>query len=288
MKSLKDIKEQIQSIRKIQKITRAMQNVAASKIFVTKKRKEATFCYANKVSEVLQHLLSYQNTKNQLGYFKDNLHSKGIGYLILSSDHGLCGSLNTNLFQLVLEHNKQFGKKTFFWSLFGDQARNFFEKRKGILVNAISGLGEMPNVVEVVKKGRELLKLYRIKKLSRVFIAHNQLTDLAFQPKIKQLLPFEGLEISEIKREECECEPNIAQLTEELILRYLEAQIFQTVVENIASEQVARMLAMQSATDNTVIMIKNLQVIYHKIRQELITTEISEIVGGAEALLGVK
>ena len=112
-----------------------MQNVAASKVFMTKKRKEATFCYANKVSEVLQHLLSYQNATNQLRYFKDNLYSKGVGYLILSSDHGLCGGLNTNLFQLVLDHNKQFNKKTFFWSLFGDQARNFFEKREGRLLN---------------------------------------------------------------------------------------------------------------------------------------------------------
>ncbi len=289
MKSLKEIKEQIQGILKIQKITRAMQNIAASKMFVTKKRKEATACYANKVSEVLEHLLSSEHAISNLAYLKNNLdQGAGVGYLILSSDHGLCGGLNDGLFQVVLEHKKQFASKELFWSLFGNQARIFFEKQQGTIVNSIVDLGEMPNVSEVVKKGREFLKLYRDGQLSKVFIAFNHLKNLNFQPTIRQLLPFEPMKKDKQKQAEYQYEPNITQLTEELILRYLEAQIFQTVVENIASEQVARMLAMQSATDNTITMIKDLRAIYHQIRQELITTEITEIIGGSEALVGVK
>jgi F-type H+-transporting ATPase subunit gamma len=286
MSSSREIKTQILSIGKIQKITGAMQNVAASKMRRAQQHMITTMPYAEKIREVVSHVAGSQH-EYQHPYLRAHEQIKKVGYIVVSTDRGLCGGLNLNLFKMALEQANGFQKQgvDVEWCLFGKKAHIFF---RGIIANVVahvSNLGDVPKVSDLLGAIKVMLDAYNAEKLDRLFIVHNEFVSTMVQkPIITQLLPL--LELNEGKGYNYSYiyEPEPKSLLDTLMMRYIETQVYQAVVDNMACEQVARMLAMKNATDNSKEIIEDLQLMYNKVRQAAITREIAEIVGGADAV----
>ena len=286
MASGKEIKGKIGSIKNTQKITSAMEMVAASKMKKAQERMASGRPYAQNMLKVIGHIAN-GNLEYRHPYLEER-EVKRVGYIVISTDRGLCGGLNTNEFKLVTQDVKKWreqGVEVDFAAL-GSKACSFFNRFGGKLLAAESGLGDKPSVSDVVGVVRVMLKAYDEGQIDRVFLVFNDFVNTMTQkPVINQLLPLPKSEDEEYQhRWDYIYEPDPKEILEALMVRYIESQVYQGVVENAASEQAARMVAMKAATDNAGNLIDELQLIYNKARQAAITQEISEIVSGAAAV----
>ena len=286
MASGKEIKGKIGSIKNTQKITSAMEMVAASKMKKAQERMASGRPYAQNMLKVIGHIAN-GNLEYRHPYLEER-EVKRVGYIVISTDRGLCGGLNTNEFKLVTQDVKKWreqGVEVDFAAL-GSKACSFFNRFGGKLLAAESGLGDKPSVSDVVGVVRVMLKAYDEGQIDRVFLVFNDFVNTMTQkPVSNQLLPLPKSEDEEYQhRWDYIYEPDPKEILEALMVRYIESQVYQGVVENAASEQAARMVAMKAATDNAGDLIDELQLIYNKARQAAITQEISEIVSGAAAV----
>ena len=286
MSGAKQIRTQIASIKNTQKITSAMEMVAASKMKKAQERMASGRPYAQNMLKVIGHIAN-GNLEYRHPYLEER-EVKRVGYIVISTDRGLCGGLNTNEFKLVTQDVKKWreqGVEVDFAAL-GSKACSFFNRFGGKLLAAESGLGDKPSVSDVVGVVRVMLKAYDEGQIDRVFLVFNDFVNTMTQkPVINQLLPLPKSEDEEYQhRWDYIYEPDPKEILEALMVRYIESQVYQGVVENAASEQAARMVAMKAATDNAGNLIDELQLVYNKARQAAITQEISEIVSGAAAV----
>lgn len=287
MSSPKEIKNQVLSIKKIQKITDAMQKVAASKMRRAHQKMASSMPYATKIHEVIKHIAS-STAEYHDPILQDRDQINRVGYIVISTDRGLCGGLNINLFKMVLEHAENFHKQDIEadWCLFGGKVEGLFHTLTANVVAQASNLGESPKITDLVGSVKVMLDAYKNNQIDRLFIAHNEfISTMVQKPIITQLLPLQKLDNNNIKYQwDYIYEPSPKLLLNTLIIRYIETQVYQAIVDNIACEQVARMMAMQNATSNAKELIDDLQLMYNKARQASITQEIAEIIGGAEAV----
>lgn len=284
MSSPKEIKNQVLSIKKIQKITDAMQKVAASKMRLAHQKMERSMPYAIKICDVIKHIAS--SAKHGGPILQERKQVRRVGYIVVSTDRGLCAGLNTNLFKMAIEHSEVFRKKDIEsdWCLFGSKAEGFFHTTTANIIANISNLGESPKVDSLVGNIKVMLDAYKYEQIDRLFIAHNNfISTMVQKPIITQILPLPKMDRAKYQWDYI-YEPSPELLLDTLITRYVETQVYQAVVDNIACEQVARMMAMKNATDSAKELINDLQLMYNKARQAAITQEIAEIIAGAEAV----
>ncbi|WP_148252343.1 F0F1 ATP synthase subunit gamma [Aidingimonas lacisalsi] len=294
MAAAKEIRSQIGSIKNTQKITSAMEMVAASKMRKAQERMKASHPYARQIRNVVSHVAG-ANPEYRHDYMIER-EAKRVGFIVVSSDRGLCGGLNANLFKQVLKEAKAWrdeGAELEFCAL-GTKASAFFSKYGGQLVAARNGLGEAPEIEDLIGSIKILLESYDEGRLDRLFVVHNEFVNTMTQkPVVRQLLPLstemgdDDMDNEDDSRPgswDYLYEPDPKVLLDRLLVRFIESQVYQAVVENVACEQAARMIAMKSATDNAGNMIDELELVYNKARQAAITQEISEIVGGAAAV----
>ena len=286
MANTKEVRKQIASIKSTQKITSAMEMVAASKIRKTQSEMQLGRPYSEKIKEVISHIATSSSEYSHPFY--ENRDAKKACFIVVSSDKGLCGGLNINLFKTTLKAVKELQDQgvEVDLCLVGAKAASFFKSVGGNVVAAKAHLGDEFNAADLIGTVKVMLDAFDEGKLDRLFVVNNKFVNtMTQQPTIAQLLPLEADEGEEFTTHwDYIYEPDDAALLEGLLMRYVESQVYQGLVENNACEQAARMIAMKSATDNAGDMIDGLQLIYNKARQASITQELSEIVSGASAV----
>ena len=282
----KEIRVKIQSIKNTQKITRAMEMVAASKMRKAQDRMRASRPYAEKMRNVVGHL-AHAHPEYRHPYMQER-EIKRVGFIIISSDRGLCGGLNSNLFRQVVAQMRQWHDQKIEIDLctIGNKANGFFARLRGNIVAQASHLGDAPQIADLIGTVKVMLDAYQEGTIDRLFLISNDFVNTMTQrPTLQQLLPIPPSEDESLKHHwDYLYEPEAKEVLDALLTRYIESLVYQGVVENLACEQAARMVAMKSASDNAGTFIKELQLIYNKARQAAITQEISEIVGGAAAV----
>lgn len=282
----KEIKTKIGSIKNTQKITNAMEMVAASKMKKAQERMEQSRPYADAIRNVIGHIA--QGDLDFTHPYLEEREVKRVGYIVISTDRGLCGGLNANEFKAVLRDVQQWDEKgvEVSFAAVGNKATGFFKRITGSLESQASGLGDAPTVNAVIGTVAVMLKAFDEGKIDRLFLVYNKFVNTMTQePVINQLLPLPKSD--EAKREyswDYIYEPDAKTILSTLMKRFVESQVYQGIVDNTASEQAARMVAMKAATDNAGELIDDLQLVYNKARQAAITQEISEIVSGAGAV----
>ncbi|MCQ4272380.1 MULTISPECIES: F0F1 ATP synthase subunit gamma [Pseudomonas] len=286
MAGAKEIRSKIASIKSTQKITSAMEKVAVSKMRRAQQRMAASRPYAERIRQVIGHLANAN--PEYLHPFMIEREVKRVGYIVVTSDRGLAGGLNTNLFKaLVKDMSAQREKSAEIdLAVIGGKGASFFRSYGGNVVAAISNLGEAPSINDLIGSVKVMLDAYLEGRIDRLYVVSNKFVNTMTQkPTVEQLIPLVAEDSQELKHHwDYLYEPDAKQLLEGLLVRYVESQVYQAVVENNAAEQAARMIAMKNATDNAGDLISELQLIYNKARQAAITQEISEIVGGAAAV----
>jgi F-type H+-transporting ATPase subunit gamma len=286
MAGAKEIRTKIASIKSTQKITKAMQVVAASKMRKAQDRMLATRPYAEKIQNVISHL-AHAHPEYHHPYLAER-EAKRVGLIIISTDQGLCGGLNINLFKSVIATMKQWEADglQLDLTLIGSKSAAFFKRLGKNIASSATHLGDAPSIVELIGTIKVMLDAYEDGKIDRLYLAHNQFVNTMTQsPVIKQLIPVHGEVEKELETHwDYIYEPDSKPVMDALMIRYIESLVYQGVVENVACEQGARMVAMKAATDNAGSLIDELQLVYNKARQTAITQEISEIVGGAAAV----
>ncbi|SPP31836.1 ATP synthase gamma chain [Arsenophonus endosymbiont of Aleurodicus floccissimus] len=287
MADAKEIRSKIGSVQNTQKITKAMEMVAASKMRKTQERMAASRPYAETMRSVISHL-ALGNLEYKHLYLKER-DVKRIGYLIISTDRGLCGSLNINLFKKLLTEMKMWTNKSvqIDLALIGSKAVSFFNSVGGNIVAQVTGMGDDPSLSDLIGTVKIMLEAYDEGCLDKLYVVTNKFVNTMTQvPTITQLLPLPAGDDETLKKKSWDYlyEPDPKILMDTLLRRYIESQVYQSVVENLASEQAARMVAMKAATDNGGNLIKELQLVYNKARQTSITQELTEIVSGAAAV----
>jgi F-type H+-transporting ATPase subunit gamma len=287
MAQAREIRSKISSIKNTQKITRAMELVAASKMRRAQDRMRRSRPYAAKIRKVIRHVAA-SSSEYRHPYLEARAEIKRVGYIIVTSDRGLCGGLNINLFRAVLADMKKWDSKNVGVDLclVGRKGTQFFKRFGGKVVGATEHLGDAPLVQDLVGVVKVMLDSFDEGKIDAVFIVSNEFVNTMKQdPTIRQLLPLPADEKELQGQWDYIYEPDSAkELLGELLVRYIESQVYQSVIENIACFQAAQMVAMKSATENAGNLIKDLQLIYNKARQANITREISEIIAGAQAV----
>lgn len=287
MAGAKEIRSKIASIKKTQKITRAMEMVAASKMRKTQERMRASRPYAHKINQVVKHLArSHSEYRHN---FLEQREIKRVGLIVVSTDRGLCGGLNANLFKKATQFIKGWQDQDIPVDLcvIGRKGDAFFKRTGGNILAYVDQLGDAPSLDVLVGSVKVMLDAYVEGKIDALHIVYNEFVNTMTQKaQTQQLLP---LPMSEEDKDmehywDYIYEPEAKDLIEQLLSRYIELQVYQAVVENIACEQAAKMIAMKSASDNAGDLIKEFQLAYNKARQAAITQELSEIVGGASAL----
>ncbi|MGY3945078.1 F0F1 ATP synthase subunit gamma [Aeromonas tecta] len=288
MAGAKEIRNKIGSVKNTQKITSAMEMVAASKMRRAQERMSASRPYAETMRKVIGHI-AQGNLEYKHPYLIER-EVKRVGYIVVSTDRGLCGGLNINLFKAALNDMKQWSEQgaKVDMALIGSKASNFFERHGAKVKAHVSGLGDNPSVNDLIGSVKVMLKAYDNGEIDRLYLVYNKFVNtMVQQPKVDQLLPLPVTEDSKLNKKnhwDYLYEPDPKQLLDTLLIRYVESQVYQGVVENLASEQAARMVAMQAATDNAGNLINDLQLVYNKARQASITQELTEIVSGAAAV----
>jgi F-type H+-transporting ATPase subunit gamma len=286
MASGKEIRTQISSITSTQKITSAMEMVAASKMRKAQDRMEKGKAYSQKMKSVIGHLAN--STPEYRHIFMDVRDIKRVGYIIVSTDRGLCGGLNVNLFKQAIKGMKEFADQNVDVDLclVGAKGSGFFNSYGGNVVAAVRDLGEDPAISELIGSIKVMLDAYEEGRIDRLFLVNNDFVNtMTQQPTVEQLLPLSAdADVSMKHHWDYIYEPDAKDLLDGLLIRYVESLVYQAVVENGACEQAARMIAMKSATDNAGDLIDDLQLVYNKARQASITQELSEIVSGAAAI----
>lgn len=287
MAGSKEIRTQIKSIKSTQKITRAMEMVAASKMRKAQDKMRQARPYAIRIRNVIAHL-AHAHPEYKHPYMLQR-EVRNVGYIVVSTDRGLCGGLNANLFRRVIAHMRNFNdaKMGIEVCTIGQKARLFFRRIKGTLKGEISHLGDNPKLEELIGTIKVMLDSYQNSEIDQLFIVYNDFVNTMTQrPLIEQLLPLKAEEENTDIAHYWDYlyEPDSKEVIDALLMRYIESLVYQGVVENIACEQAARMVAMKAASDNAGELIGDLQLEYNKARQAAITQELSEIVGGAAAV----
>ena len=283
----KEIRSKIGSIKNTQKITRAMEMVAASKMRKTKDRMLATRPYSKKIGQIIKHL-AHANPEYKHSFLVER-PVKRVGIIVISSDRGLCGGLNSNLFRKTLLQMMQWGKANIEVDIctIGTKAFGFFGNLKANLVGQVSKLGDTPHQHDIIGIIKIMLDAYAEGRIDELHVVSNEFVNTMTQkPTIEKLLPVVAGDLEEGLNGHWDYiyEPDAKEVLDHLLTRYVESIVYQGLVENNACEQAARMVAMKSASDNAGNIISELQLVYNKARQAAITQEISEIVAGAAAV----
>jgi len=284
----KEIRSKIASVKNMQKITSAMEKVAASKIRKAQKQMEASRPYAERIRRVIGHL-SHANPDYKHPFLTER-ETRRVGYIVISTDRGLCGGLNANAFKTVIgEIAKWRGENVEVdLALVGAKAVAFFRRMGGNVVGTATHLGDKPSANDLLGSITIMLKAYSEGRIDRLYMVNNVFVNSMTQrPTVTQVLPTSGVGEDDEKLQahwDYIYEPDAGALLDDVLMRYIESQVYRGAVENFACEMAAKMVAMKSATDNAGEIIDGLQLKYNKARQAAITQEISEIVGGAAAV----
>ncbi|QEH44575.1 F0F1 ATP synthase subunit gamma [Aggregatibacter actinomycetemcomitans] len=289
MAGAKEIKTKIASVQSTQKITKAMEMVATSKMRKTQDRMAASCPYSETIRNVISHV-----SKASIGYkhpFLVEREVKNVGILVISTDRGMCGGLNVNLFKATLNQIKDWKAQNAatVLGLIGSKGISFFRSLGFNVKGQLSGLGDNPALEELIGVANAMFDAYRNGEIDAIYIAYNKFVNTMSQkPVIQQLVPLPEMENDHLSERQQAWdyiyEPDPKVLLDSLLVRYLESQVYQAVVDNLASEQAARMVAMKAATDNAGNLINDLRLVYNKARQASITNELNEIVAGAAAI----
>jgi F-type H+-transporting ATPase subunit gamma len=286
MAGAKEIRTKIKSVQNTAKITKAMEMVAASKMRRAQDRMLATRPYAEKIKQVVGHLgNSHPEYKHP---FLIDRPIKKVGLIVITTDRGLCGGLNINLFKRALNELETWEKHSIKFQAvtIGGKGLSFFKRLGADIIAEVSHLGDSPEITEIIGPVQALLKNYESGEIDAIYLVSNQFVNtMTQQPELTQLVPVEASKDDELKHHwDYIYEPDSKEVLDNLLDRYIESLVYKAVVENVACEMASRMIAMKSATDNAGDLIKELQLVYNKERQAAITQEISEIVGGAAAV----
>jgi len=287
MPGTKEIRVKIASVKSTQKITKAMQMVATSKMRRAQDRMRLARPYAEKIRSVIGNL-TQANPDYRSPFLVERAEVKNVGIIVISSDRGLAGSLNINIFKQVLIGMREWQAKGANVSLclIGGKASSFFRRLPNPILAHTQGLGDRPHIKDLIGTVKVMLDAYKDGKIDRLFLVHSTFVNTMTQkPELHQLLPVEldpGATLPE--HWDYIYEPEAAEILDGLLMRYIESQVYRGAVENVACEMAARMVAMKAATDNAGKLINELQLIYNKARQAAITKELAEIVGGAAAV----
>jgi F-type H+-transporting ATPase subunit gamma len=282
----KEVKTKINSVKSTQKITSAMEMVAASKMRRAQEQMALGKPYAERIRAVVGHIANASSEYRHAYMVAREV--KRVGFIIVATDRGLCGGLNTNLFKAVLKAMVEWQRQGVAIDIctVGSKASAFFGSRSGDVVATVRDLGDSPSTQVLVGSVKVMLDSYEEKRIDRLYLAGNKfLNTMSQQPAVEQLLPLEPVADDKIRHHwDYLYEPDAKELLDGLLARYIESQVYQGVVENKACEQAARMVAMKSATENAGNLIGELELLYNKARQAAITQELSEIVSGAAAV----
>lgn len=286
MASAKEIRTKIKSIQNTQKITKAMEMVAASKMRRAQDRMAATKPYASKMREMVAHIAA-ANAEYRHSYLVDR-PVKRVGVIVVSTDRGLCGGLNVNLFKRALGVLREFEEQDIEVDvcLFGRKAGSYFKRLNCNIVSEASGLGDAPEINDIMGAVSVMLQAHAEGKIDKLLLIQNEFVNtMTQQSETVQLIPVKAPEDElSAKHWDYIYEPDAKDVIDGVMTRYIESLVYQGVVENVACEMAARMVAMKAASDNAGTLIGELQLVYNKARQAAITQEISEIVGGAAAV----
>lgn len=288
MAGAKEIRTKISSINKTRKITRAMEMVAASKMRKTQERMRASKPYANKIYEVVKHIARANSEYRHP--FMGEREIKRVGIIVVTTDRGLCGGLNANLLRETIRNVRTWKEqgKEIDVAVIGRKGQAFFKRVGGNILGSVEHLGDTPGINDFIGIVKIMLDAYYNGTIDALHVIYNEFVNTMTQkPTVKQLLPLPKAEDdSKTMGHHWDYiyEPDAKDLLDNLLERYMELEVYQAVVENVACEQAAKMIAMKSATDNAGDLIKEFQLAYNKARQAAITQELAEIVGGAAAL----
>lgn len=289
MASAKEIRTKIKSIKNTQKITKAMEMVAASKMRRAQERMQATKPYAQKIRKVVTHLACGKSEFHH-PFLQARSEIKRVGVIVVTSDRGLCGGLNVNLLKNTLHHVRSWREQQIEVELclIGAKGESFFRRFGGHIVGSAAHLGDKPQIEQLLGIISIMLKSYETGKIDALYLSFNDFVNTMTQrPQLQQLLPIagDGFETEDLRYHwDYLYEPDAKSLVDMLLTRYVESQVYQSVVENIACEQAARMVAMKNASENAGSLINELQLAYNKARQAAITQELAEIIAGASAV----
>jgi F-type H+-transporting ATPase subunit gamma len=287
MAGAKEIRTKIKSIKSTQKITKAMEMVAASKMRKAQERMRAARPYATKIRNVISHLSHAHTEYRSPGLVEREV--KRVGLIVISTDRGLCGGLNTNLFKATIQAMQQWrnsGVEVDVCTV-GTKAFQFFRRLRGNIVAHVSHLGDSPRFEDVLGPVKVMVDAFGEERVDAIYLVYNEfINTMSQKPKIERLVPITSdvKDAAPVHRWDYIYEPDPRELIELLLRRYGESVVYQALVENVACEMASRMVAMKSASDNAGTLIDELQLIYNKARQASITQELAEIVGGAAAV----
>ena len=287
MPGTKEIRGKIASVKSTQKITKAMQMVATSKMRRAQERMRMARPYAEKIRSVIGNL-AQANPDDRNPFLQERSEVKNVGVIVISSDRGLCGSLNATTFKSALIAMRDWQAKgaNISMCLIGGKASAFFRRLPNPVLANTQGLGDHPHIKDLIGTVKVMLDAYRDGKIDRLLLVYSRFVNTMTQkPDVIQLLPVEPIADADLQEHwDYIYEPDASAILDGLLMRYIEAQVYRGSVENVASEMAARMVAMKAATDNAGKLIGELQLIYNKARQAAITKELAEIVGGAAAV----
>ncbi|TGG91466.1 F0F1 ATP synthase subunit gamma [Natronospirillum operosum] len=285
----KEIRSKIGSIKNTQKITSAMEMVAASKTRKAQDRMKATKPYAERMRTVIGHVANADTDYNYTHPYLEQREVQRVGYIVVSTDRGLCGGLNVNMFKAALKSVLEWKGQNVEIEVcaIGKKGVGFFRKSGIPVVGATSGLGDRPEVKDIIGTAQIMLDKYAAGEIDRIYLVGNEFVNTMVQvPRVEQLLPLVPGDDSTKRSNVWDYiyEPDARELLDKMFDRYIEALVYQAVVENLACEQSARMMAMKNATDNAGNLMEELELVYNKARQAAITQELGEIVSGAAAV----
>jgi F-type H+-transporting ATPase subunit gamma len=285
----KEIRTKIKSVQNTKKITKAMEMVAASKMRKAQDRMRAARPYSEKIRQLAANLSQANNTEYHHPFLSKREPVKRVGLIVVTTDKGLCGGLNTNVLRMSLTQMRQWeaqGVEEIRVTAIGNKGLGFMQRLGAKVVSHVVHLGDTPHLEKLIGPIKIMVDAFQNDELDVIYLAYTKfINTMKQEPVIEQLLPLTGERLGTPAGSwEYLYEPEARVVIDEMLVRYTEALIYQAVAENMASEQSARMVAMKSATDNAGNVIKELQLIYNKARQAAITKEISEIVGGAAAV----
>ena len=287
MAGSKEIRTKIKSVENTRKITKAMEMVAASKMRKAQDRMRASRPYAEKIRNVAAHL-SFANPEYKHPYLVKRDVVKNIGLIVISSDKGLCGGLNTNMLRLSVNQMKSWEAegKAISVSAIGNKGFSFMNRVGANVKSHVTGLGDVPHLETLIGTIKVMLDAYEAGEIDQLYISYTKfINTMKQEPVMEQLLPLSGEQLGSPKGHwDYIYEPEAKPVVDQLMMRYVESLVYNAVAENMASEQSSRMVAMKSASDNAKNVIGELKLVYNKARQAAITKEISEIVGGAAAV----
>ena len=287
MANTKEVRKQIASIKSTQKITSAMEMVAASKMKKTQDSMLEGRPYSLKIKDVISHV-ALANSEYRHPFYEERSPKKAC-FIVVSSDKGLCGGLYINLFKHVIAKSAELNEQNIAscFALIGTKAAGFFKSVGGEVVAVAEKLGDKPNPDDLIGLTKVVLDMHKISDIDQAYLCSNSFVNtMTQQPTVEQLIPLKPEEKDESAPSQWDYiyEPEAKELLDGLLTRYIESLVYQAVVENNACEQAAKMIAMKNATDNAGDLIKELELLYNNVRQAAITQELSEIVGGAAAV----